>query len=93
MAIEIRFWQVLCPVCGNTFTTASDKRRFCSANCRKRYWSKASNKRLLADPERKRKSLERLYAWKEAHKNRKQAKEHFTNKEGDTELGGDRNGV
>jgi hypothetical protein len=47
----------------------------------------------MADPEWKRKSLERLLAWKEAHKKRKQTKEHETNKEGDMGLGGDRNGV
>jgi predicted nucleic acid-binding Zn ribbon protein len=93
MKVEVRFWKQVCPVCQTEFTTASDKRRFCSRKCRERYWAKVSNKRLLADPIRKQKSLERLFAWKEAHGKRKQAKAHEINMERDMELGGDRNGV
>jgi hypothetical protein len=93
MPVEVKFRQVTCPVCQTKFTTASERRRFCSRKCREQYWSAASKEKLLADPERKRKSLQRLFAWKEAHKNRKRARAHETVRERDTELGGERNGV
>jgi hypothetical protein len=51
-------------------------------------------KKLLADPIKKQQSLERLFAWKEAHKKRKQGNAHETDRERDREIGGgDRYGV
>jgi protein-arginine kinase activator protein McsA len=73
--MKVEFRQVTCPVCFTKFVTASKKRKFCSNQCYRRYWSRASMARRLADPERKRKSLERLLAWKEAHRKPKQEKE------------------
>ena len=81
MTVEVKFRQVTCPVCQTKFTTASQKRRFCSRKCRVKYGSAALREKLLADPAKKRQSLERLMAWKEAHKKRKQRSTKQTKKE------------
>jgi hypothetical protein len=70
MEFEIR--QVTCPICFRKFATPSPKRRFCSADCRKRYWRWRVKFSRFKDPAEKEKSLERLLAWKEAHKKRKE---------------------
>jgi hypothetical protein len=46
----------------------SDKRKFCSAKCRKRYWVLRVRARRMADPVYKQQSLEKLLAWKKTHK-------------------------
>jgi hypothetical protein len=66
--------QLTCPICFTKFVTVSDKRKFCSANCRKRYWLLRLKLKRNADPVYKQKSLERLLAWKEAHRKPKQEK-------------------
>ena len=70
--MEFQFKQVRCPVCFTVFTTASEKRKFCSAACRKRYYGNLSRARMKANPDLKQKSLERLLAWKEAHRKPKE---------------------
>jgi len=72
MEFEIR--QVTCPVCFRKFATPSPKRRFCSADCRNRFWRWRARLRHYADPAKRAKSLERLFAWKETHKRPKQEK-------------------
>ena len=73
MEFEIR--QVTCPVCFGKFSTPSERRRFCSAECRKRYWRWRVKFKRYKDPAKKQKSLERLFAWKEAHRRERQPKE------------------
>ncbi len=68
MKFEIR--EVICPICQKRFTTVSQKRRFCSAQCRRKYWNKRTQVRRMSDPVLKQKSLERLLAWKAAHENK-----------------------
>jgi len=70
MEFEIR--QVTCPVCQKRFTTLSQKRRFCSAECRRQYWNKRTQFRRMTDPTLKQQSLQRLLAWKETQKKQKQ---------------------
>jgi uncharacterized Zn finger protein (UPF0148 family) len=69
MKFEIR--EVTCPICGKQFTTVSQKRRFCSAQCRRRYWNKHTQVRRMSDPTLKQKSLQNLLAWVEAKKKQK----------------------
>jgi predicted nucleic acid-binding Zn ribbon protein len=71
MEVEFEIRHITCPECGAKIVTASPKRRFCSAKCRRRYLSRVRRVRLFADPEVKRASLERLLAWKEAHRKAK----------------------
>jgi predicted nucleic acid-binding Zn ribbon protein len=66
MQFEIR--HVTCPMCQRQIVTVSEKRRFCSAECRKRYWNRRTQVRRMTNPVLKQKSLERLLAWLEAHK-------------------------
>jgi hypothetical protein len=66
--------EIRCPVCFKQFATLSERRVFCSAKCRRRFWNRVSVARRFANPERKRKSLERLYAWKEARRKPKEEK-------------------
>ena len=70
MKFEIR--EVTCPICQKRFTTISQKRRFCSAECRRRYWNKRTQVRRISDPILKEKSLQRLLAWLEAKKKEKE---------------------
>jgi endogenous inhibitor of DNA gyrase (YacG/DUF329 family) len=66
--------QVTCPVCLRRFTTASEKRVFCSAQCRKLFHSRKSWRKRISDPKVKEQELQRLLAWKAAH--RKQNEEN-----------------
>jgi hypothetical protein len=68
MATEFAIREINCAYCGARIVTASPKRRFCSAKCRQRYYNRLQRKRSLLDPVKKQKSLERLLAWKAAHK-------------------------
>jgi hypothetical protein len=70
--MNLEFREVTCPVCFKKFITGSPKRKFCSADCRKRYWGLISRERRNADPIRRQRSLETLFAWKEAHRKPKQ---------------------
>jgi endogenous inhibitor of DNA gyrase (YacG/DUF329 family) len=70
VAFEIR--QVTCPICQKQFATVSQKRRFCSAQCRRRYWNKRTQVKRMSDEAYKQKALQRLQAWKEAHKKPKE---------------------
>jgi protein-arginine kinase activator protein McsA len=72
IAMKWKVREVTCPVCFKRFATLSERRKFCSAQCRKRFWNRVSVARRFADPKRKQKSLERLLAWKEAHKKPKE---------------------
>jgi len=70
MKFEVRV--VTCPICGKQFTTVSQKRKFCSAQCRRKYWNKRTQVRRMSDPVLKEKSLQRLLAWKEANRKPKE---------------------
>jgi endogenous inhibitor of DNA gyrase (YacG/DUF329 family) len=72
IAMKLKIREVICPVCFKRFATPSERRVFCSAQCRKRYYGWLSRKRRFADPTRKQKSLESLYAWKETHRKPKE---------------------
>ena len=72
--MSLEFKEVTCPVCFRKFITGSPKRRFCCADCRKRYWSLITRERRNDDPIRRQRSLETLLAWKEAHKKPKEEK-------------------
>jgi len=71
MTKEFEVRQINCAECGARIVTASPKRRFCSAKCRLRYYNRMQRKRRLLDPVKKQKSLERLMAWKAAHRKAK----------------------
>jgi endogenous inhibitor of DNA gyrase (YacG/DUF329 family) len=70
MKFEIR--QVTCPICQRQFVTVSQKRRFCSAQCRRKYWNKHTQVKRMSDPAYKQKALEQLAARKEAKKKQKE---------------------
>jgi uncharacterized Zn finger protein (UPF0148 family) len=70
MKFEVR--QVTCPICQKQFTTVSQKRRFCSAQCRRKYWNKHTQVRRMSDPTLKQKSLQHLLAYLEAKKKQKE---------------------
>jgi uncharacterized Zn finger protein (UPF0148 family) len=70
MKFEIR--EVTCPICQRKFTTVSQKRRFCSAQCRRKYWNKRTQVRRMSDPILKQKSLQHLLAYLEAKKTQKE---------------------
>jgi endogenous inhibitor of DNA gyrase (YacG/DUF329 family) len=71
MSAEFEVRQINCAECGARIVTLSPKRRFCSAKCRQRYLSRLQRKRIYADPAKKQASLERLFAWKAAHRKAK----------------------
>ena len=58
--MEFKVRQLTCPMCFSKFVTASNKRKFCSAKCRKRY-------RALGEWQTQR-SLEKLLTWKKSNK-------------------------
>jgi predicted nucleic acid-binding Zn ribbon protein len=70
MKFEVR--EVTCPICGKRLTTVSQKRRFCSAECRRRYWNKHTQVRRMSNPVLKEKSLQHLFAYLEAKKKQKE---------------------
>jgi len=58
----------MCPTCGKRFLSFSEKRRFCSPECRKKWHRLWGNMRyrakLFRNEELKRKSLQSLLDWK-----------------------------
>jgi endogenous inhibitor of DNA gyrase (YacG/DUF329 family) len=70
----MEFRQVTCPICFTKFVTGSQRRVFCSRKCYRKYYSRRSWERYIADPEVKERELLRLKAWKEAHRKPKQEK-------------------